>query len=212
MYQNVIHYVKIIIGETMKRKNDLMFILTFVVIVGITLVYLFQTSYAKYRRQTEAEMEGTIASWNIKVNDEAINTQSTLTNTIIPAFYANNYVKAGTIAPGSSGYFDIIIDATNVDVDFNFTITGSIDEDTPLTDLVLKRYAINDGTAVNYNSTNGITGTIIKNTPETKVRIFFEWDDSATNTMNNQQDTEYALNDEYRTTKVNVEIHFQQRN
>ena len=66
MYQNVIHYVKIIIGETMKRKNDLMFILTFVVIVGITLVYLFQTSYAKYRRQTEAEMEGTIASWNNK--------------------------------------------------------------------------------------------------------------------------------------------------
>lgn len=196
----------------MKRRNDVMFILTFIVIVGVTLVYLFQTSYAKYRRNTDTTIEGTIASWNIKVNNESINSQTTLTNTITPTIDTNPYVKAGTIAPGSTGYFDIVIDATDVDVDFNYTITGEVDSETPLTDLVLKRYTINGGTATNYNTTTGITGTIPMNTSQTSIRIYFEWDDSSTNQMNNQEDTEYALEDDYRTTKVNVEIHFQQKN
>lgn len=196
----------------MKRRNDVMFILTFIVIVGVTLVYLFQTSYAKYRRNTDTTIEGTIASWNIKVNNESINSQTTLTNTITPTIDTNPYVKAGTIAPGSTGYFDIVIDATDVDVDFNYTITGEVDNETPLTDLIIKRYTVNGGTSTNYNATTGITGTIPMNTSQTSIRIYFEWDDSSTNQMNNQEDTEYALEDDYRTTKVNVEIHFQQKN
>ena len=196
----------------MKKTNDIMFVLTFMVIVGITLVYLFQTSYAKYRRQTETELEGTIASWDIKVNNESINTQATLTNTITPTIDTNPNVKAGKIAPGSTGYFDIVIDATNVDVNFTYTITGEVDADTPLTDLVLKRYTVNGGSSTNYNATTGITGDIPMNTTQTTIRVYFEWDDSSGNTMNNQDDTEYAQTDEYETTKINVSIHFQQKN
>ena len=172
---------------------------------------MFQSSYAKYRRQTETTIQGRVASWNIKVNNESINTQTTLTNTITPVIETNPYVKAGTIAPGSTGYFDIIIDATNVDVDFTYTITGEVDEETPLADLILKNYEVNEGTKITYDESTGITGDIPMNTSQTKIRIYFEWDDSATNNMNNQDDTEYAQTAEYQDTKINVAINFQQK-
>lgn len=196
----------------MNKRNDIIFVLTFMVVVGLTLVYMFQTSYAKYRRQTNADVEGEIASWNIKVNNESINTQATLTNTITPTIDTNPNVKAGKIAPGSTGYFDLIIDATDVDVNFTYTITGEVDEETPLTDLVLNRYSINGGTAINYNGTTGITGDIPMNTSQTTIRVYFEWNDDATNQMNNQEDTEYALDADNSNTKINVSIHFQQKN
>ncbi len=183
----------------------------FIVIVAVSILYLFQTSYAKYRRNTETTIQGRIASWDIKVNNESINSATTLTNAITPTIDTSQYVKAGTIAPGSTGYFDITIDATNVDVDFNYTITGEVDEETPLLDLNLTGYKINNGSLVSYNSTTGITGTIPMNTSSTQIRIYFEWVDDATNQMDNSEDTAYAQNEEYLDTVVNVTVHFEQK-
>lgn len=61
-----------IIGDTMKKK-DIHFLIIFIVIITFSLFYLFQSSYAKYRKQVSAGMQATIASWNIKVNTENIN-------------------------------------------------------------------------------------------------------------------------------------------
>ncbi|MBP5678883.1 MAG: hypothetical protein J6X28_03550 [Bacilli bacterium] len=195
----------------MKKKNDVYFLVLFTVIVGITLMYMFQSSYAKYRRQTETTVQARVASWNLKVNNEDISSSTTLTNSITPTIDSNPYVKAGTIAPGSSGYFDIIIDATNVDVDFTYTVTGEVDDDTPLEDLIIKNYKVNNGSTTAYNSTTGIVGDIPMNTSRTTIRMYFEWNDSATNTMDNQEDTAYAQEDDYIDTEVNITIHFEQK-
>ena len=56
----------------MKKKNDIKFVIVFVIVVGLSLLYLFQSSYAKYRKQIEGDVRTTIASWNIKVNNEMI--------------------------------------------------------------------------------------------------------------------------------------------
>ena len=174
-------------------------------------MYMFQSSYAKYRRQTETTVQARVASWNLKVNNEDISSSTTLTNSITPTIDSNPYVKAGTIAPGSSGYFDIIIDATNVDVDFTYTVTGEVDDDTPLEDLIIKNYKVNNGSTTAYNSTTGIVGDIPMNTSRTTIRMYFEWNDSATNTMDNQEDTAYAQEDDYIDTEVNITIHFEQK-
>ncbi len=195
----------------MKKKKELLFLVLFITILSVALLYLFQSSYAKYRRNVDATVQSRIASWDIKVNNESIINKSTLTNTITPVIDSSTYVKEGTIAPGSTGYFDLTIDATNVDVDFTYTITGTVATETPLVDLKLTGYTVNGGSRINYNSTTGITGDIPMNTSSTALRIYFEWDDSTTNTMNNQADTEYAQNEDYQDTDIKVTLHLEQK-
>ena len=125
----------------MKKRRDLTFIVFFVLVFCLSITYLFQTSYAKYRKQIAGELNADIASWIIKVNNEDITESRTLENEIIPIFDANQYVKANTIAPGSTGYFDIIIETVNVDVDYNVERVDS-KEATDLQDLILKQYEV----------------------------------------------------------------------
>lgn len=200
-----------IIGDTMKKK-DIRFLIIFIVIVTFSLFYLFQSSYAKYRKQVSAGMQATIASWNIKVNTENINNKSTLTNNIIPTIDSNQYIKSGVIAPGSTGHFEVVINATDVDVDFNYEIESEVDEDTPLSDLTFTGYKIGTGAVQNFSEGNTkVTGNITKNTGDTTITVYFTWNDGATNNMNNQADTEYAIDEDHENTNIIVSIHFTQR-
>lgn len=191
------------------EKKDLKFIIIFILIVCFSFAYLFQATYAKYRKQISTEMDGDIASWNIKVNDEDINEKKTLTNNITPEITSSEYVKDKKIAPGSSGYFTVTIDATNVDVDFKYELTTELNQDTNLTDFKISGYKINDGTLIStYN--NKLTGEIQKNTPKTKITYYIMWDDDdKTQTMNNTEDTDYAKN--HKDVKINLNIKFTQK-
>lgn len=194
----------------MKKRNDLTFIVIFVLIFCLSITYLFQTSYAKYRKQVTGELNADIASWLITVNNEDITESRTLENEITPVFDTNQYVKANTIAPGSTGYFDIIIETINVDVDYNVEIVDSKD-DTDLQDLVLKQYELNDsGTRLNITN-HTYSQDFSKNTERTKIRFYFVWDDNpSTETMDNQDDTSYQLDND--ATKINLAIKFKQKN
>lgn len=192
------------------KKRDLTFIVFFVLVLCLSITYLFQTSYAKYRKQVTGELNADIASWIITVNNEDITESRTLENEITPIFDTNQYVKANTIAPGSTGYFDIIIETINVDVDYNVEIVDSKDT-TDLQDLVLKQYELNDsGTRVNITN-HTFSQDFTKNTERTKIRFYFVWDDDpTTETMNNQADTSYQLDND--ATKINLAIKFKQKN
>ena len=192
------------------KRRDLTFIVFFVLVLCLSITYLFQTSYAKYRKQVTGELNADISSWIIKVNNEDITESRTLENEITPVFDTNQYVKANTIAPGSTGYFDIIIETVNVDVDYNVEIVDS-KEATDLQDLVLKQYELNDsGTRVNITN-HTYSQDFTKNTERTKIRFYFVWDDDpTTETMNNQADTSYQLDND--ATKINLAIKFKQKN
>ena len=193
-------------------KKDIRFLILFIVIVAFSILYLFQSSYAKYRKQVSAEMTTTIASWNIKVNTENINNKTTLTNSIIPTLDSNQYIKSGVIAPGSTGHFEVVINAEEVDVDFTYEIESAVDEDTPLTDLTFTGYKIGTGAVQTFSGANTtITGNITKNTGNTTITVYFTWNDSATNLMDNQDDTEYAIDEDHENTNIIVSIHFTQR-
>ena len=82
---------------------------------------------------------------------------------------------------------------------------------TPLDDLILTGYELN-GTAHNYQEgSRTVTGDLEKNTGDTNLKIFFKWNDDSTNTMDNQADTEYAIDENNEITKINVAIHFIQK-
>ena len=190
------------------EKKDIKFIIIFIFIVGISFIYLFQATYAKYRKQITSEVNANVASWNIKINDEAIANKKKLANSITPIFDENEYVKANTLAPGVTGHFDIIIDSSNVDVDFTYEITASLAEDTDLKDFKITGYELNDSGTINkYDSS--ITGDLVKNTKNTKIRFYVAWIDDDTNEMDNSEDTTYAVN--HTNVIYNLTIKFTQK-
>ncbi len=194
----------------MERK-DKVFLILFLGIVSFSLLYLFQASYAKYRKKIEGNISSTIASWNIKINNETINNKTIMTNDITPTFVEDEYIKNGVIAPGSVGYFDIILNAEEVDVDFTYEIESSIDEENPLLDLIFTKYEI-DGTTYYYDEDEQkLTGDLQKNTGDTQIRIYFKWNDEEDNQMDNKEDTDYSISANNNNTKIKVTIHFIQK-
>lgn len=196
------------------KKKDLKFIILFIVLVSCCLLYLFQSSYAKYRRQINGSVSSDIASWNIKVNGEDIANKKTLTTTIEPTFLESENTKEGVIAPGVTGYYTITIDASDVDVNFLCSIHSDVSVDSNVVDLKTLSYAVNpvsdNDEKLTYSADTGIVQQISKNTNQTVFRIYIQWDDEA-GTMDNQADTEAATNDNSKAL-MNVTLQFSQLN
>ena len=196
------------------KKKDLKFIILFIVLVSCCLLYLFQSSYAKYRRQINGSVSSDIASWNIKVNGEDIANKKTLTTTIEPTFLESENTKEGVIAPGVTGYYTITIDASDVDVNFLCSIHSDISVDSNVVDLKTLSYVVNpvsdNDEKLTYSADTGIVQQISKNTNQTVFRIYIQWDDEA-GTMDNQADTEAATNDNSKAL-MNVTLQFSQLN
>jgi hypothetical protein len=171
---------------------------------------MIQDTYAKYVSSASANSEFTIARWSFLVNSQDVLSNSDFSNTIIPIFDQNTNIAPNVIAPTTTGYFDITIDSSNVDVAFNETITLSQNEDNTVDDLVFVGYKLNNGTMVSLNDVSSATITSShalneQNTTNT-YRVYIKWnDDENTETMNNADDTE-ASND--GTAKIDVNINF----
>jgi hypothetical protein len=175
-------------ADDTNKKRILVFIL-----FCLVFIFLFQEAYAKYRKYASVQVDNTVAKWNIKINDELIGTKTTLTNHITPTIIANNYVKSDVLAPGSLGYFDIDIDATDADVTFTYDIEISKYDSYTINDLNIYAYSVDDFTTSTNVVNNTVSGTIVHNTASTKVRIYYKWLDDGTDTMNNQTDTTAAV-------------------
>lgn len=175
---------------TFKRK-----IAIFVALLSLFYsVTLIQTTYAKYVSSAEANSNINIARWSITVNNQDVIQNSNFTNSLSPVFNNNQYIKENVIAPTSEGYFDIIIDGTNADVSFKYTVTINPISNRTIKDLKIVKYTIDD---VDYTYNDNIAGIINYNDEnKTKsIRVFFIWnDDEGTQEMNNNEDTLATIN------------------
>lgn len=199
-----------------KKRHELTFLIMFFTFITLAFAFLFQASYAKYRKQISGTTKFSIAQWNIVLNDENINGKTTLEQNISPTYDKNEYVNENVIAPGSTGYVDLKIESSDVDVTFNYSLTTEIPAESSVSDLKVTHYQIDPdlGTTTKqaYDSANGpITGTIIHNTEKTTIRLFIEWDDSETNNMDNAADTEAARSTENQGI-IKAIINFTQKN
>lgn len=175
---------------TFKRK-----IAIFVALLSLFYsVTLIQTTYAKYVSSAEANSNINIARWSITVNNQDVIQNSNFTNSLSPVFNNNQYIKENVIAPTSEGYFDIIIDGTNADVSFKYTVTINPISNRTIKDLKIVKYTIDD---IDYTYNDNIAGIINYNDEnKTKsIRVFFIWnDDEETQEMNNNEDTLATIN------------------
>ena len=183
------------------------------VLIFICLFYLVQSSYAKFKKDIEGDLKSSIAKWNIKVNDELITNKSKLTNNITPIFEGNEYVKDNVIAPGVEGYYDIIIKSNVSNYPFTYQINSNVSTSSDVKDLITTRYIINpdtDNIEKTYSKETGITGTFTQN-DTVKIRIFIKWNDIIDTTMDNQKDTEVAI-DSNSKALMEVKLKFTQKN
>lgn len=172
--------------------------------------FLLRDTFAKYRKKIDNNVDINLANWNIKLNGESIAGKDTISSKIVPIFEENDYIAENVLAPGVKGYYDIEIDATEVDTSFSYTFTTKVSDEEKYPDIAAFGYTINPDSTEEIIEYTGesITGTIEHNTPSTKIRIYIEWDDSDTNKMTNAEDTALAINNNELT--MNAEFLFEQ--
>ena len=206
----------------MKIKLKILFIF---IIIAVT-VSLMSNTYSRYVADTTGNLEVQFANWKILVNNEDITSQNVSSLELTPVILENSNVAANKLAPSSEGYFDIVIDASNADVSFDYEITlGVLNDNIP--DLLISRYAILKSDFVEENNIemndivdNKITGTLKYKNPASgsdevfrfepfTIRVYFEWYDGETATMSDEMDTQIGVS-ENSVLQIQANIKFVQ--
>lgn len=175
------------------------------------LISIVQETYGKYTSDSTGQAQIGIARWLIKINNQDIITNEYITNVINPTLIGNTNVKDGVIAPRSQGYFDLVLDYTDVDVSFEYNLNAGVSIDSGVSDLKITGYSENGGTVIPASGgLNNITQTINVSNPDRvkTIRIYLIWEDSLTENMDNASDTMAAINQD--TAILNVSITFTQ--
>lgn len=197
--------------NTRNIKYNQKFKLLLATISLLICISFIKETYAKYITEANANANITVAKWKILVNNQDIVNNNNITETISPKFTGNSNIKDDVIAPGATGYFDLIIDPTNTDVTFSYEITSSINENSSVKDLYITGYSINDNEEINFNDDEQ---KIIKDTifyaedrTNTKIRVYISWQDGENETMDNIADTSATMLED-NNAKVDVNIKF----
>lgn len=175
------------------------------------LINMVQVTYSKYNTDASGDASLSIARWQIAINNQDIIASSSITNVITPTIISDANVKDGVMAPESVGYFDLVLDYTNVETSFEYTINTSIPQTSGVTDLKVTGYSIDGGTITPVSgSLVNLTSTILlsESIRSRTVRVYITWEDSLTETMNNAADTDATLNE--KQAILSVLINFKQ--
>lgn len=204
-----------------KRIRIILILLT----LSITLSFMSDT-YSRYVIDTSSNVELSFANWQILLNEQDITDGTTSTLEITPVIEESNNVKENKLAPSSKGYFDILVNPSNVEVSFDYTVNVKIlNENLP--DILISKYAILDETYNEGTTTitkkdivdNEIKGTLLyDNVTENfsfkpfTIRVFFEWYEGENESMDDKKDTEIGLDAANNDTKLQIEasIKFEQ--
>jgi hypothetical protein len=186
---------------------------------------LMSTTYSRYVADTTGNIEVLFAKWQILVNDEDITNGLQSTITFVPIIEENDHVAPNVMAPSSQGYFDIDINATNVEVSFMYSITLEIENEN-MPDLIITKYAFipesyteEDPLELITLNENIITDNLYFDNSVSQfqfepftIRIYFEWYEGEDELMDDAADTEIGLLAavESTTFTMNANISFEQ--
>lgn len=187
----------------MFEKKYLMISLTFFSLF-ITFCMINET-YAKYKSSTTSTTSTSIARWKILVNNDDVTLGSTSTSLITPVFPGNNDINSNVLAPNAEGYYDVVLDASNVDVSFKYSITTSVNPSSPVKELVATKYVINGGEETFFESCQTVEGIMRLSDTErvVNIRVYVKWDDSL-NIMTNKEDTDTTVGSQKGILDVTV--------
>ena len=176
--------------------------------ISLCLCLLFiQDSFAKYLTSASETANMNIARWKIIVNNKDIRDNSSSSAIISPVFLGNDNVAGDIIAPGSEGYFDLIIDANAADVSFKYKIDITTDENSAVKDIIAVKYKINNGEEILFTGGNQTIEKSVLHSDNTNViniRVYIKWNDGDGSEMDNIADTAATQNEVGAILKVNM--------
>ena len=205
-----------------KRIKIILILLT----LSVTLSFMSDT-YSRYVVSTPSNIELSFASWQILVNNKDITDGTTSSLEITPVIEASDNIKDNKIAPSSKGYFDILVNPTEVEMSFDYTVNVKVlNENLP--DILISKYAILDNNYEEGKTTitkqdivnNEIKGSLTYENKtenfkfeEFTIRVYFEWYEGENESMDDKQDTEVAIDVNKNDTKLQIEatIKFEQK-
>lgn len=166
----------------------------------LAFLLIMYSTFAQYTTVVEGTPKTQVANWNVKINDIDITKENTFTNLIelIPAGDTQTtYEKK--LAPGQTGYFDIIINPEGTDVATQYAI--NFDTSNLPAGIILTNYEIiEDNISANFTNGTSIEGEINLNSTNQSlsendkrtVRIYWQWKESSTTIPT--KDTNYYIN------------------
>ena len=175
---------------------------------------IVSNTYSRYVAAAEENIDLALANWQILLNDEDITNSSSSTGSINPVILENENVARNKLAPSSVGYFDIDIDASSVELSFNYNI--KINKNEVLDDLLITKYKLieegNDPEETEYINivNNEINGTFDYSdevlAKPFKIRVFFEWFDDVNEESDDESDTEIIKNNNSLTLDATIKF------
>ena len=204
----------------MKEKTKLRVIQILCIVSLLITVFSIQRTYAKYYETVGTTYATDIKKWVINVNEKNIHNETTLSNVMTPQFFYNMHMTTNegnndVLVPGREGYFDFLIDYTNVDVAFKFGFDFEQLNTTVLEDFEIYGYKIIepefDITSTTQIADIGEITTLTKDEngnyklseitqeidpateseKEKRILVLFRWYDGEENNMDNVEDTAY---------------------
>ena len=186
---------------------------------------LMSSTYSRYIVDATGNVEALFAKWQILVNENDITNGLDSSIDFEPVIDENDYVASNVLAPSSTGYFDIDIDPSNVELSFKYTIDITI-EDEKIPDLIITKYSIIPDSYIEGDPIDVINlaeGTITNDLTFDKeiesfqfepftIRVYFEWYDGEGELMNDEDDSligKLAATEDY-TFEIKANISFEQ--
>ncbi len=189
-------------------------------LAGIWILITFmviQTTYAKYVTILPAEANVSISSWNLILNNQNITNESNFSENLNLIFPATQYHSADAMVPGATGYFDLTVDASDVNLSFKYTVTCTIPSTNEIIDLKVVAFAVDghsvdlhsDRTAFVDDTTTPMVNYVQASANSSTLRVYVMWDDeAATSSLNDVEDTYMSLNS--RKAKITANVKFEQ--
>ena len=108
-----------------KKKKTLLII---AILSSLLLAFIGGQSYSKYVSQITGTGVADVATWSFKVNGSEEERQTIPLNL---TSYNPAFLKENTIAPGTKGSFDIIVDATESEVGIDYKVEFESENNKP---------------------------------------------------------------------------------
>ena len=145
-----------------------------------------------------------IAKWQIEVNGEDVSGSSS--NFVVDEIHWNaaTNVKSGKIAPGVTGYFDIIIDPNDTETSIRYDVTFDFSELDPDQFDISQIVEVDNKGIVRtgeYTYSNIIPLSDIEDGETNTIRVYVEWVDDENN---NDKDSE--LGNYYNNTSITIPV------
>ncbi len=159
----------------------------------LVAAFAIASSFALFESSKTHTTENDIAAWRVKVNNSAISGDTSTFTVNNVTWITQTNVKPGKVAPGMTGYFDIIIDPNDTETSIMYDVTfdfSGLDPDQFEIDNIVE---INNKPIVKtdeFTYSNIITLSEIEEDETNTIRVYLSWiNDEA----NNDKDSELGM-------------------